>query len=49
MEEKKNLEQEKEERSGEELLREYYGQDKDDKHYMGYDVYGVTHNDGCCC
>ncbi len=34
--------------SGEELLNEYYGQDNDDKHYMGYGVYGQTSGD-CCC
>ena len=47
MEQKKD-EQEKIERSGEELLQEYFSQDKEDKHYMGYSVYTRTDND-CCC
>ncbi len=34
---------------GEELLQTYFEQDKDDKHNMGYSVYGQTANDGCCC
>lgn len=37
------------EKQGEELLREYYGQDKDDKHHMGYSVYAQDSSDGCCC
>lgn len=35
------------EESGEQLLNEYHKQDKDDKHYMGYSVYGQTDN-SCC-
>ncbi|MCM1438916.1 MAG: hypothetical protein NC131_06860 [Roseburia sp.] len=40
---------EKKELSGDELLKEYFGQDKQDKHNMGYSVYGQTASDGCCC
>lgn len=49
--EKQNLEEkvEKIELSGEELLKEYYEQDKDDKHHMGYSVYTRTDDGGCCC
>lgn len=48
---KQNLQEksEKIEKSGEELLKEYFKQDKDDKHNMGYSVYGQTSGgDGCC-
>ena len=49
MEQKRTEEQEeKAERSGEELLQEYFSQDKEDKHHMGYSVYTRT-DDGCCC
>lgn len=37
------------EKTGEDLLQEYFNQDKDDKHNMGYGVYGQTASDGCCC
>lgn len=39
------------EKTGEDLLQEYFNQDKDDKHYMGYSVYSQTQtsSDGCCC
>ncbi|MBO5223658.1 MAG: hypothetical protein J6C23_04010 [Clostridia bacterium] len=38
-----------EEKSGEELLKEYNAQDKDNGLYtMGYAVYSQTHTDGCC-
>ncbi len=40
---------EKEKLSGEELLQEYFEQDTDDKHFMGYSVYTRTEGDGCCC
>ncbi|MCM1438915.1 MAG: hypothetical protein NC131_06855 [Roseburia sp.] len=48
--EKQNIAEktEKTEQTGDELLREYIGQDKDDKHNMGYSVYTRT-DDGCCC
>lgn len=49
MENKKVEELEKEETSGEELLKEYFEQDKDDKHHMGYSIYTKTGGDGCCC
>lgn len=45
--ENKDLKQE--EVSGEELLQQYHNQDKDDKHEMGYSVYGVTSSSGDCC
>ena len=49
--EKQNLEEkvEKKELDGEELLQEYFNQDKDDKHHMGYSVYTKTDNSGGCC
>ena len=34
---------------GEKLLEEYFEQDKDDKHNMGYGVYGQTTGGDCCC
>ena len=37
------------EETGEELLQEYFEQDKDDKHNMGYGVYGQTSGGDCCC
>ncbi|MBO5223659.1 MAG: hypothetical protein J6C23_04015 [Clostridia bacterium] len=37
-----------EEMSGEELLKEYNAQDKDNGYNMGYSVYAQTHSDGCC-
>ena len=37
------------ETTGEDLLREYLAQDKDDSHHMGYSVYAQTHSEGCCC
>lgn len=43
----KNAEQEKV--LGEELIREYFEQDKDDKHFMGYSVYTRTDSGDCCC
>ncbi len=39
---------EQKECTGEELLQEYYNQDKEDKHHMGYSIYTKT-DDGCCC
>lgn len=49
MEKQKSEEKvEKKELSGEELLQEYFAQDKDDKHHMGYSVYTRTDNGGCC-
>lgn len=41
--------EERKEMQGEDFLQEYFEQDKDDKHNMGYGVYGQTTNDGCCC
>lgn len=35
--------------TGEELLDEYFAQDKDDKHYMGYSIYTRTEGGDCCC
>ncbi len=37
--------------TGEELLKEYLAQDKDNRHNMGYNVthYMQTHSDGNCC
>ena len=49
MEKKNENKIEKIELSGEELLQEYFSQDKDDKHNMGYGVYGQTSNSSCCC
>lgn len=47
-EKKEKLEQDNEAvESGEQLLGEYYEQDCDDKHYMGYSIY--TRTDGGCC
>ncbi len=51
MKDKKDAELElehKTDESGESLLDEYYEQDRDDKHYMGYSIYTRT-DDGCCC
>lgn len=54
--EKRNLDEnnsavKKTERTGEDLLQEYYKQDKDIKHYMGKTYYVETHSDNgdCCC
>lgn len=52
MEEDKNMRRDLEgeaDVSGEQLLGEYYSQDVDDKHYMGYGVYGQTAGSDCCC
>lgn len=43
----KNVEQK--ELTGEELLQEYFEQDKDDKHHMGYSIYTRTETGDCCC
>ena len=43
------MEAETQEKTGEELLKEYMSQDKDTRHTMGYSVYAQTHSDGCCC
>lgn len=37
-----------EEKTGEDLLAEYYGQDKGEKHDMGYSIHGQTYSD-CGC
>lgn len=39
---------ETEEKSGEELLKEYIAQDNDFLHTMGYGVYSQTYTDSCC-
>ena len=50
MDKEKTIKKEKEiTKSGEELLDEYFSQDKDDKHYMGYSIYTRTDTGDCCC
>ena len=49
MEKNKKEEIKKVDKSGEELLEEYFEQDSDDKHHMGYGVYSRTESSGCCC
>ena len=49
MKEQDPKKQEQSEKTGEDLLQEYFEQDKDDKHQMGYGVYGQTSGGDCCC
>ena len=49
MEKQKKEEIKKVDETGEELLEEYFNQDSDDKHHMGYSIYSRTENSGCCC
>ena len=46
---KKEEVKETKELDGEELLQEYFSQDKDDKHNMGYSVYTRTDGGDCGC
>ena len=49
MEKKNEIKEEQKALTGEELLEEYFGQDKDDKHHMVYSIYTRTESSGCCC